>query len=365
VKIIERRIVMDDEAKRRGFEGGAFKANRRKVVRLSQEDLVRTEYLDAERRFPLVIQPQAAGLNLATWAESNREYIERQLLKHGAMLFRGFQIESAAQFEEVARAVSGELLDYRERAAPRKEIGSRVYTSTEFPADQWIPLHHEMSYSHNWPTKIWFYCAQPAQERGSTPVADDREIFGLIDPRIKERFIEKKVMYVRNYGKGLDMSWQEVFQTDDRSVVEAYCARAHTQFEWREGDRLRTRQIRQVTVTHPKTGEEVWFNHAHMFHLSNLSAEVREALLSEFKDDEIPRNAFYGDGSPIESSILDEIRGVYQRSAVVFPWRQGDIMALDNFLTSHGREPFVGPRKILVAMSELHTSIEGSASFFD
>jgi alpha-ketoglutarate-dependent taurine dioxygenase len=344
-----------DEANRRGPNLGEFKANRRKVVRLSQEDLVKTEYLNPEKRFPLVIEPKAAGLNLVAWAESNRQVIERRLLECGAILFRGFNVDGVSQFERFALALSGQLMDYRERAAPRREVGARVYTSTEFPADQSIPLHHEMSYSHNWPTKIWFFCAQPAQQGGCTPIADDREVFNLIDPKIKERFMEKGVMYVRNYGEGLDMSWQAAFQTDDRSVVEEYCRRAGAQFEWRECDRLRTRQTRQVIVRHPKTGDVVWFNHAHMFHISNLPAEVRHALLSEFKDDEIPRNAFYADGSPIESLILDEIRDLYQRSAVTFPWHEGDILMLDNFLASHGREPYVGPRKILVAMAERYT----------
>jgi len=345
-----------DEVDRKGLRIDKFKTNRRKVVRLSQDDLVKMEYLDPKKQFPLVIEPQEPGFNLADWAANNRELIEQKLLERGALLFRGFNIEGPLQFEQFARAISGELLDYRERAAPRREVGSRVYTSTEFPADQFIPLHHEMSYSHHWPTKIWFFCAQPPQQGGSTPIADDREVFRLIDRKIKERFERKGVMYVRNYGEGLDLSWQEAFQTGERSVVEEYCRRANTQFEWRAGNRLRTRQVRQVTVTHPKTGEVVWFNHAHMFHSSNLSAEVRHALLSEFKEDEIPRNAFYGDGAPIESSILDEIRDIYKRSAVIFPWQESDILMLDNFLTSHGREPFMGPRQILVAMAELYTN---------
>jgi len=213
-----------------------------------------------------------------------------------------------------------------------------------------------MSYAHNWPTKIWFFCSLPAREGGSTPITSDREVLGLIDPKIKTRFMEKGVMYVRNYGQGLDMTWEEAFQTDDRAAVEVYCRQAGTQYEWGPGERLKTRHLGQVMVKHPKTGEWVWFNHAHMFHISNLEPEVRSALLSEFKDDEVPRNAFYGDGSPIETAVLDEIRDVYWRSAVTFPWRQGDLLLLDNFLTSHGREPFVGPRQILVAMSELYVN---------
>jgi alpha-ketoglutarate-dependent taurine dioxygenase len=38
---------------------------------------------------------------------------------------------------------------------------------------------------------------------------------------------------------------------------------------------------------------------------------------------------------------------------VAFPWQKGDILMVDNMLAAHGREPFTGPRKIMVAMAEL------------
>jgi hypothetical protein len=213
-----------------------------------------------------------------------------------------------------------------------------------------------MSYSHNWPTKIFFYCDLPAQSGGRTPIAEDRKVFPALDPEVKARFLEKKVMYVRNYGEGVDLPWQEAFQTSDPQAVEAYCRKAGAEVEWRGRDRLRTRSVRQVVATHPKTGEVVWFNHAHMFHMSNVEPEVLSALLEEFAPDELPRNAFYGDGSPLEVEALDHIRQVYRDTSVGFPWQKGDILLLDNFLVSHGREPFGGPRRILVAMAELYTA---------
>jgi alpha-ketoglutarate-dependent taurine dioxygenase len=332
-----------------------FNSGGRKSIKLSEERLIKTSLLDEEERFALVVEPDADGVNLIAWAGGNLAFIDQQLIRHGAILFRGFNVEAVSQFREFAGAVSRELLSYNERAAPRVQVDEAVYTSTEYPADQYIPLHHEMSYSHNWPEKIFFYCVEPAQRQGRTPIANDRKIFRLLDPLIKERFMDKKLMYVRNYGEGVDMSWQDAFQTNDKTVVEKYCRDARMDVEWREGDRLRTRAIRQVVVAHPRTGETVWFNHAHMFHLSNLEPAVREALLSEFREDELPRNAFYGDGSVIETSILDEIRELYRQTAISFPWRQGDILMLDNFLASHGREPYLGPRKILVAMADLFT----------
>jgi alpha-ketoglutarate-dependent taurine dioxygenase len=338
-------------------EANRFKGVKRKALNVTAEEMVKTSYLEAGSDFPLVMEAGIKGVNLSQWAAGNRERVERELLRHGAILFRGFNVGSVEQFEEFAKAISHELLDYKERAAPRKEVGKNIYTSTEFPADQHIPLHHEMSYSHNWPTKIWFYCMNPADEGGATPIAADRKVFERIAPEIKEIFMRKKVMYVRNYGDGLDLSWQDVFQTTEKAKVEAYCREAHTLFEWKSGNRLKTTQVRQAVATHPKTGETVWFNHAHMFHLSNLESNVRESLLSEFKDD-LPRNAYYGDGTPIETAVLDEIRRIYREEAVIFPWAKGDILMLDNFLASHGRHPFAGPRKIVVAMAELYTNKE-------
>lgn len=330
--------------------------SRRKAMTVSQESLVKSRPLEGDNPFPLLIEPAMEGVNLASWAAANREPLNKQLLAHGAILFRGFGTDAVEQFQAFTAAVSPELLDYNERAAPRTEVGKSVYTSTEFPADQHIPMHHEMSYSHNWPTKIWFYCDTPPTDRGCTPIVDDRAFFPRLDAAIKEQFLAKKVMYVRNYGEGVDLPWQEAFQTSDRAVVEEYCRASHTTVEWKGENRLRTRAVRQAVVTHPATGDVIWFNHAHMFHMSNLPAAVRETLLSEFAEDELPRNAFYGDGTPIEPSLLDEIRGLYEESAVRFPWQKGDILMVDNFLASHGREPFSGPRKILVAMAELYTN---------
>ncbi len=347
-----------DGANSAGDAPAAFPVGRRRAIPVSTESLVRTRPLSGDDGFLLLVEPALDGVNLASWAGAQRELLDRLLLAHGGLLFRGFPVQGLEPFRDLARAVSGQLLDYKERAAPRREVAGSVYTSTEFPADQSIPMHHEMSYSHNWPAKIWFYCAEPPAAGGRTPVADDRRVLSRIDPAVRRRFSDKKLMLVRNYGEGVDLTWQEAFQTTDRAQVEEYCRQARMSCEWKGADRLRTRTIRPATVVHPRTGDTIWFNHAHMFHVSNLEPAVRGALLAEFRDDELPRNAFYGDGTPIEASVLDEIRGIYDEVAVRFDWQRGDVLMLDNFLASHGREPFTGPRQILVAMAELFTSAE-------
>jgi alpha-ketoglutarate-dependent taurine dioxygenase len=327
-------------------------------MRITEEDLVSTALIDPVQRFPLVVEARVGGVDLADWGRDRLSFIDARLLEHGAILLRGFVVGSAESFERFARAIAPELLDYKERAAPRIAVKERIFTSTEFPADQSIPLHHEMSYSHNWPTKLWFYCAQPASSGGRTPIANDRLVFDELDDSIKAKFMAKKVMYVRNYGEGVDLPWQEAFQTNDPQVVEEYCRASRTSCEWRDAGRLRTRQVRQAVATHPRTGDIVWFNHAHLFHPTSLPDAVRDALLGQFAEEELPRNVFYGDESPIEASVVEEIRQVYERAAVRFEWHAEDVLMVDNFLVSHGREPFVGPRRVLVAMADLYTSPE-------
>jgi hypothetical protein len=135
--------------------------------------------------------------------------------------------------------------------------------------------------------------------------------------------------------------------------VEDYCRKASIEFEWSNGSRLRTRQIRPAAITLPQTGERVFFNQIQLHHVSCLDSAVRESLLSMLKEEELPRNVYYGDGSAIEDSIVEELGELYRQTSVSFPWRQGDILMLNNMMVAHGRNPYVGERKIVVAMGEM------------
>ncbi|MEF3112295.1 TauD/TfdA family dioxygenase [Streptomyces chrestomyceticus] len=318
-------------------------------------ELVRSRPLH-EEPFLLRVDAAVEGLELDRWIAGHHDRVTADLDRYGAVLFRGFAVDGPEAFGRAARAVSPDLLDYLERAAPRTEVADKVFTSTEFNEDQWIPFHHEMSYSHNWPSRLYFYCDLPSADRGATPVASERAVLPKIPAEVRERFERHGVLYVRNYGPDLDLPWQEVFQTTDRAEVEAYCRASRTEFTWTGRDGLRTRSVRQATARHPRTGETAWFNHAHLFHVSNLPPEVAAALTGEFGTEGLPRNAYYGDGAPIEDDVAEMIRGLYREAAVSFPWERGDVLVVDNFLATHAREPFSGDRRILVAMSDLHVN---------
>jgi len=351
----EKAQQMMDRQARKDSRLQKFASIRPRTVSLIAENLITTSYLDLQTPLPLVIQPSVEHLDLADWVQSQRGFLETELLKHGAILFRGFGIATAADFETLARGICPELFgEYGD--LPREGISGKVYSSTPYPPDQPIRFHNESSHLHCWPQKIWFCCLQPAQSGGETPIVDCRRVYQQLDPQLRSRLEQKQLMYVRNYTAGLDVSWQDFFHTGDRTVVEAYCRQAGIQWEWQPNGNLKTCQVRPAVLQHPKTAEWVFFNQIQLHHPSCLEPAVRESLLSLLGEN-LPRNVCYGDGSAIEDTVVAEILAVYQAAQVSFPWQPGDVLMLDNLLVAHGRNPFVGPRKVVVALGEMQPAI--------
>lgn len=299
----------------------------------------------------LLLQPKRSGIDLQGWAEAHRLELNRALLTHRALVFRGCASEGEQTFARFVGSVATPL-DYMYRSTPRTSVGSRMYTATEFPAAEHIPVHCENAYQRSWPGKIFFYCKVAATQGGATPLANVELVSSLIDPNVQSIFRQHGVRYVRNYGSGIDLPWETVFQTSERVEVEKYCCANDIKFEWIGSQQLRTSQLRPAFAFHYKTGQELWFNQAHLFNIGSLDAETRFALLSIFKQGDLPRNSYYGNGAPIEPDTLSHIQEAYIRSTSVFEWHQGDILVADNMFVAHGRLPYKGLRQILVMMGD-------------
>jgi alpha-ketoglutarate-dependent taurine dioxygenase len=346
----ERQLM--DQKKRQVSRHELFKRVKPKAVSIAPREVVKSE-LSFDASLPLCFEPQARGaLDLADWARANLLLIEEKLSKHGALLFRNFTVNSVKEFENFAAAVCPSLF-HENGEHPRKSVSGKVYTPVFYPPDRQLLWHNENSFNHRWPMKIFFGCLRPADEGGETPLVDSRQVYERLPPELRDEFRSKKIMYVRNYGGGLGLDWQTVFNTSSRAEVEAHCRNALMSWEWKEGDRLKTTCVRPAVIPHPKTGQLSWFNQAQHWHVSCLDQATRESITRQFALDDYPRHCYFGDGTNITDEMMNLILKAYASLEVVFAPRKGDVLLVDNVATAHARKPFAGPREVLVSMGEM------------
>ena len=291
--------------------------------------------------------------------EVDRDRIDDALLKSGALLIRGFAVDTTEQFAEIVSLLAGGggLREYRGGASPRAALleGTRpVYNSTEYPPHIELRLHNELSYSADHPARVYFLCLTEPKDGGETTVGDSRRLLANMPPAVRTRFEQNGIRYIRNLppGRGSGYSWQDAFRSDDPAEVERRCVASGAEYEWLDEDFLRVVQDRPAVAVHPETGEEVWFNQADGFHPSGLDEDTYAELLGLCgSEDRFRLNARYGDGSPIDPDTLATVREVVQQETRPHVWRKGDVLVLDNMIMAHGRRPFRGPRRIAAAMS--------------
>ena len=272
-------------------------------------------------------------------------------MKYGGILFRGFGIDSIDTFNSMMQIYRESSVDYVFRSSPRHSLADRVYESTTYPADRQINMHSEQSYSYALIQKIVFCCLKKAEERGETPIVNNRKILSSLSEELRNKFYEKGVLYQRNLSPYIGMGWEEVFQTDSREEVIKNCEENNISYEFDdEEDSLILRWKKDAIINHPVSNEATWFNHCFFFNKYSMFEEMGIDPEDGLPEESISYNTFFGDGSEITFEEYTEIRNAYHDQKVMFPWEEGDVLFLDNILTSHGRSPFKGERQIVVSM---------------
>ena len=326
----------------------------------------RIEFLN-KKMLPAVIIGRD-GESLTELLSEARLELAQLRLKHGAVLFRGFGLTSASDFRAVAALAFEDVLrSYVGGVSPRGEVMAGVYESTRMAAPIRIPQHNEMSYLPEPPRALAFFCEVEPKHGGETPLADSREIYKLVPREIREVFERKGISYhrylygpkwnlhhlTRNRLVKLHTSWMAAFSTQDPAVVEKRCAETGGTVTWDREEGAKINNVLPAVRTHPETGEMLWFNQVSSFLSSPRATGFWRWMLYNLAYPNPFRRPFHatlGDGQAVTLEQLNGVNDAVERATAHFPWRQGDLLLVDNFLVTHGRMPFRGERRILVAI---------------
>jgi alpha-ketoglutarate-dependent taurine dioxygenase len=287
-----------------------------------------------------------------SWLAERRTELRKAVREHGALLIRGLGLDSADAVAAAFRVLADELMPQYEAFATRWTYEEGVYSSSNWPPDQPMCMHHELSYAMQVPTLLLFACLTAPQSGGITGLADARAIAAALPAELVERFEREGWLLTRSYNGEIGVSWTEAFGTSDRAEVERYCRANEIDSDWLPDGSLRTRQRRRTLIPHPVSGERCWFNQVAFLNEWTMAPEVREYLVDVYGREGLPFNSAYGSGEPIGADVIQLLNDVYEANTVREPWLRGDLMIVDNIRTAHSREAYEGTREVLVAMGD-------------
>ncbi|MFJ3307559.1 TauD/TfdA family dioxygenase [Streptomyces sp. NPDC086549] len=288
----------------------------------------------------------------SAWAADHRQVLRTLVTEHGAVLVRGLDLRDADRAADVLHRLAAAPMTDRESFAPRRTYTPGVYSSSAWPPNQPMCMHHELSYTLQPPGLVLFACPTAPTTGGATAVADAATVLEALPAELVRRFEQEGWLLSRTYNDEIGASCGEAFGTDDRGAIEDYCRTSGIAFAWQPDGSLRTRQRRPAVTAHPVTGRRCWFNQVAFLNEWTIEPEIREYLIDVYGAESLPFNTSFGGGDPIGPDIIQLLNDIYATHTAREPWRAGDLMLVDNVRTAHSREAFEGPREVLVAMAE-------------
>jgi alpha-ketoglutarate-dependent taurine dioxygenase len=299
---------------------------------------------------PVVLVGGAA--DPAEWAAGHRDALRAVVAEHGCVMVRGLGLHDAPGTDGVFAQLATSRMTEKESFAPRQRYLDGLYSTSKWPANQQMCMHHELSYALEFPGRMMFACLTAPASGGATGVADASAVLDALPAGLVSRFEQEGWLLTRNYNDDIGASVAEAFGTADQAAVERYCHANAIEFEWQPDGGLRTRQHRSAVIRHPVSGQRCWFNQIAFLNERTIDPEIREYLVDVYGADGLPFNTFYGNGDPVGDEVVRVINETYEAATAREPWQAGDLLLIDNIRTAHSREPFQGTREVLAALAD-------------
>ncbi len=319
--------------------------------------LVPKQQTHGESVFPLVLRcesPAASFEEVDDWIARQRAELIQQAHVHGAILFRGFPLQQPEDFDRFVAAFEMENFPYEQSLsnAVRTNYTPRVFSANEAPSEVTIYLHHEMAQTPVFPSKLFFFCEQPAEEGGATPLCRSDVLMEQMYrrcPKFVQDCEEKGLQYTNvmpsesDASSGMGRNWQDTFRAETREDAEQRMRELGYTWEWQVDGCLRATTPMLPAVREVAPGRKTFFN--------QLIAAFRG-----WKDsrNDPSKSITFSDGTPLDRDTVLMVADMAEDLTFDLAWQQGDVALVDNLVAMHGRRTFRGRRKILASLVDAH-----------
>ena len=335
------------------------------------------------RKIPTVFSPgtkQPLEEVLQEIGERKDELLN-QMNQDGAILLRNFDINSLEDCRRVLEAIGIPLHsdDLCVGEVIRKKVDDYASEVTMQDSNELVPPHTEAYFWYRQPKSISFYCEKANCRYGETPLFDCVNIFKAIPPGLLHKLQGKKVLMQFEYSASetdrsaisstqIKNTWQQVFKTQDKSVVEKALDRDDVEYAWKPNGALLVKVHVDLIAKHPVTGEKCfrgvrYLSLDSLIYMSKHFIRPRLGVLSSMKltvkallAKTIDTRRIYWTDSLVDSSLSRKEKRllveIYFNNCAIFKWKTGDLLLIDNIKMGHARLNIKGERNIYAFMGE-------------
>jgi hypothetical protein len=303
--------------------------------------------------FPVAVHcddPDADVAAVADWVAAHKDGLLADAARHGAVLFRGYPLATPEDFDAFVAAFGLMNFPYDESLSNAVRVNKtpRVFTANEAPPTVTIFLHHEMAQTPIYPSRLFFFCEQPAATGGATPLCRSDVLWERLAERVPtfaRDCAEKGLRYTtvmpgaNDAKSGMGRSWQSTFRAAAPEQAEARLWPLGYSWEWMPDGCLKATSPPLPAVRTLPDGRTVFFNQL-------------IAAYHGWKDarNDPSKAITYGDGSPLDREGTRVVAELAEELAFDLAWEKGDVALVDNFVAMHGRRSFTGTRKVLASL---------------
>jgi len=304
------------------------------------------------RPFPLALACRRPATldGTAAWITEHRRQLCEQAALHGAVLFRGFPLTGAEDFDRFVASFALPNFPYEQSLSNAVRVikTPRVFTANEAPPTVTIFLHHEMAQTPIYPSKLFFFCDQPAESGGATPLCRSDVLWERLRverPDFSRACESKGLKYSivmpshNDAGSGMGRSWQSTLRSSTPEEAEARLKALRYTWAWLDDGCLRATTPVLPAVRRLGDGRTSFFNQL-------------IAAFQGWKDDRNdPSKAItFGDGTSLDRDAVNVATRIGEELSFDVPWQRGDVALVDNYVTMHGRRAFTGTRRVLASL---------------
>ncbi|BAZ54106.1 taurine catabolism dioxygenase TauD/TfdA [Nostoc sp. NIES-4103] len=247
--------------------------------------------------------------------------------KFGVLLFRGYGVVYE-QMKVFAEKFSSRFVLDKDR--PIVDLRNKYVTLVD-PGMHYVSPHCENANSPFRPDVIWFCCGVPASQGGETLYWDGIRVWQELDEELRQLFIAKKIKFCQKFPAA---DWKRFLGVGATlaDVKRTLNGIPGLRYTINEDQSVSLEYVCSAVIKTKYGNQEAFAN----------------SLISEYKN---PRGAVtFADGSPIPSTVINQIQQVMNNLTEVIPWQSGDLVMIDNSRFLHGRRSFTDTKRRIYSL---------------